>query len=334
MKILGIETSCDETAAAIMEDNVIRSSIVYSQTKEHLPYGGIVPEIASRAHIEKINTVVYEALGKAGVDISQIDLVAATAGPGLIGALAIGFSFGRGLAMSVSRPFMGIHHIEAHLLVNNITHDLKPPYLALIISGGHTELVYVPEDFVYKLWGKTRDDAAGEAFDKIGKMLGLDYPAGGTIGMLSREGDKQFMPLPRPLKKERDFSFSGLKTAVYYKVRKHSREWVSENISHICASTQEAIVDSLLDKTVRALEELGCGRLVLAGGVARNERLREKLGVMAARHNFTWYAPEPEYCTDNAAMIAAAAWLRYKQFGISGSYNDIFPSMEWYDRIH
>ncbi len=334
MKILGIESSCDETAAAVLDGETVLSSVVYSQTTEHRKYGGVVPEIASRAHVEKISTVVDDAIEKANININEIDLIASTAGPGLIGALAVGFSYAKGLALSIQKPFMGIHHIEAHLLVNSISKDIPLPYVALIVSGGHTEIIHVKEDFSYSLWSKTRDDAAGEAFDKIGKMLGFEYPAGKTIGETAIGGNKKFLELPQPLKNKKDFSFSGLKTAVYYQLKDRSDDWINSNINDICASVQEAIVRSLVDKTVMAVKELSCKNVVIAGGVAANKRLREKLEEHSSKFNFNWYAPPLQYCTDNGLMVAAAANHIHKHFGITKSYEDIFPSMEWYNKYN
>ncbi len=331
MIVLGIETSCDETAVAVVDGGGVRSSAVYSQIREHRPFGGVVPEVASRAHVEKIEPVFREALRIAEVEPEQIDLVAATAGPGLIGALAVGFSFGRGLALSLQRPFMGIHHIEGHLFANRLNgKSPRPPFLALIISGGHTELVDVEDWCSYRLWARTRDDAAGEAFDKIGKMLGLEYPAGARVAELALGGDRQFLRLPVALRGQKDFSFSGLKTAAVYEVKKHPAFWMTENLGHICASVQEAIVDALVEKSLAAMEVLHRDRLVLAGGVACNKRLREKLSEAAAAKGFFFEAPAPAFCTDNAAMIAAAARYRHLTMPEAMGYASIFPSGEWY----
>lgn len=330
MITLGIETSCDETAAAVLDGHMVLSNVVYSQIKEHEPFGGIVPEIASRAHVEKIDAVYYEAVKTSGKSLEDIELIAATAGPGLIGALAVGYSFAKGLALARSRPFTGVHHMEGHLQANYI-HDpsLKTPYLALVVSGGHTELIDVYDEFSYKLVSRTRDDAAGEAFDKIGKIIGLGYPAGGKIGKLAETGNPDFLKLPVMMRNKPDFSFSGLKTAVYYEVREKTDEWIRDNLNDICASVQEAIVNSLVDKTMMALKQLQYKRLVLAGGVACNGRLREKINDLAVRHGFAWQAPEPRYCTDNAAMIAVTAARRHAM-AAPASYDFIFPSGKWY----
>lgn len=331
MTVLGIETSCDETAVSILNEKQVLASVVYSQIREHAPFGGVVPEIASRAHVEKISPVMEEALRISGIGLDQIDLVAATAGPGLIGALAVGFSFGKGLALSLQKPFVGVHHMEGHLFANRLgAKEPKPPFVALIVSGGHTELVDVAEWFQYRLWSRTRDDAAGEAFDKIGKLLGLEYPAGGRIAQLAAKGKRDFLSLPVAMRGKRDFSFSGLKTAAVYEVKKHSPEWVLENLSHICASVEDAIVGALVEKTLSAMQALGRDRLVLAGGVACNQWLRAKLNEAAQSMGFEFSAPVPAYCTDNAAMIAAAGLHRHLSSATPAGHASIFPSQDWY----
>ncbi len=331
MIVLGIETSCDETAVAVLNGQSVLASVVYSQIREHRPFGGVVPEIASRAHVEKISPVLEEALRTSGIGLDQIDLVAATAGPGLIGALAVGFSFGKGLALSLQKPFVGVHHMEGHLFANRlVAPEPAPPFLALIVSGGHTELVDVAGWFQYRLWARTRDDAAGEAFDKIGKLLGLEYPAGGRIGELAANGNPGFLSLPVAMRGQRDFSFSGLKTAVVYEVKKHPAEWVVENMPHICASVEDAIVSALTEKTLAAMQALGRDRLVLAGGVACNRRLRATLGEAGKSKGFGFDAPPPVYCTDNAAMIACAGLHRYLAGATPNGHASIFPSLDWY----
>jgi len=313
MYILGIETSCDETAAAVLCDRRVLSNVVYSQAKLHEKYGGVVPEVASRNHIRKMPYVLDEALARAGVDLQEIDLIGATQGPGLVGALLVGLSTAKGLAYGLDVPLLGINHLEGHLFAHYLERgeEAPPPFLALLVSGGHTLLVHVKAWGSYETLGTTRDDAAGEAFDKVGKLLGVGYPAGPQIDRLAQQGDPHAVELPRPMLEEPGFAFSfaGLKTAVLYHLRKHP----DTPIEDLAASFQEAIVDVLVGKTLRAARKLGTQRIVVVGGVAANSRLRARFQQECATQGYELYFPSLELCTDNAAMIAAAAYVRFTQ---------------------
>jgi N6-L-threonylcarbamoyladenine synthase len=320
---LGIETSCDETAAAVVEDGRrIRSSVIASQDAIHAPYGGIVPELASRRHIEAIWPVVQEALTRAGATLADLDGIAATAGPGLIGSLLVGLSFGKALAFALDIPLVGVNHLEGHLHAALLEHEgLAFPFTGLVASGGHTHLYAAMAPGEYRLLGRTRDDAAGEAFDKVAKFLGLGYPGGPAIEELARKGDPDSIRFPRPMPQRvsYDFSFSGLKTAVVNYVRGARCEVRGAEgadldpvlVADICASFQEAVVDTLVRVTVAAAKaSVAPRRIVLAGGVACNGRLRSKLTQRAAEDTIEVYYPDPSLCTDNAAMIAAAGYPR------------------------
>ena len=313
MLILGIETSCDETAASVVQDGKrILSNVVYSQMV-HNKYWGVVPELASREHMKTILPMVRSALEEAKTDLKEIDGVAVTYGPGLVGSLLIGLSFAKGLSYSLGIPFIGINHIEGHIFANFLEHsDLEFPFICLVISGGHSNLIYVKDKGEYELLGRTRDDAAGEAFDKVAKVLNLGYPGGPVIDKLSKEGRPDFVRFPRAYLEEEsfDFSFSGLKTAVAIYVSKLSKEELEKHKIDIATSFQEAIVDVLVDKGIKASLLKKVKSIALAGGVARNGRLREKLEREARKHNLKVFYPSPILCTDNAAMIASAGDFR------------------------
>jgi N6-L-threonylcarbamoyladenine synthase len=313
MFTLGIETSCDETAAAVLKDErEILSNIIYSQADLHSRYGGVVPEIASRNHLKKLPFIIKEALDQAGVDISEIDLVGATYGPGLVGPLLVGLSAAKGIAYALKRPFVGVNHLEGHIFAHYLEYpQAPPPLLALLVSGGHTSLIYVERYGNYAPIGGTRDDAAGEAFDKVGKLIGIDYPAGAVIDRLSKEGDPEAIKLPRPmLDSGYDFSFAGLKTAMAYYLKEHEAK-----PEDAAASFQRAVVDVLVGKTLRAAEEFKAKRIAVVGGVAANSELRERFQREAEALGVEVYFPSLILCTDNAAMIAAAARFRYKELG-------------------
>lgn len=311
MRILCIETSCDETAAAVVEDGRTQlSSIVASQVEIHAKYGGVVPEIASRRHLETIIPVIEEALLCAGTGLSELDAIAVTRGPGLVGALLVGISVAKGLAMGLRIPLVGIHHIEGHILAVVLEQPVFPPFLALVVSGGHTSLYDVAGIGSYRIIGQTLDDAAGEAFDKGGKMLGLPYPAGPRIDALASRGDPTAFSLPRPLLHDRsfDFSFSGLKTALSTLLKKRGLDPASgSTLPDICASYQRAIIDVLVSKTASALEETGHRRLVVAGGVACNSEVRRRMEELACGRGVELHIPSPALCGDNAAMLGVAA---------------------------
>lgn len=312
---LGIETSCDETAAAVLEDDRrIRSSVIASQDTLHAPYGGIVPELASRRHVEAIWPVVQEALTRAGVTLAEIDGIAATAGPGLIGSLLVGLCFGKALAFARDIPLVGVNHLEGHLYAATLDHEgLFFPFTGLVASGGHTNLYLATAPGVYRLLGRTRDDAAGEAFDKVAKLLSLGYPGGPLIEEWARKGDPNAVRFPRPVppRGSYDFSFSGLKTAVVNYVKGVGGTTLDPGlIADICAGFQEAVVDVLVRVSLAAAKASTSRRLVLVGGVACNGRLRSKLTERAAEEGVQVYYPKPSLCTDNAAMIAAAGYPR------------------------
>lgn len=313
MYVLGIETSCDETAAAVLQDRRVLSNVVYSQAELHRKYGGVVPEVASRNHIRKMPLVLEEALAQAGVDLQEIDLIGVTQGPGLVGALLVGLSTAKGLAYGLDVPLVGVNHLEGHLFAHYLERgeEAPPPFLALLVSGGHTLLIHVKAWGSYKTLGTTRDDAAGEAFDKVGKLLGVGYPAGPQIDLLAQRGDPQAVDLPRPMLEEPgfDFSFAGLKTAVLYHLRKHP----DTPLEDWAASFQEAVVDVLVSKTLKAAGEIRTQHIVVVGGVAANSRLRARFREECARRGYGLYFPPMELCTDNAAMIAAAAYVRFAQ---------------------
>ena len=307
MIILGIETSCDETAAAVCADGTqILSSVVSSQVAIHCAYGGVVPELASRKHIEAIVPVVESAIEQAGVTQADLDAIAVTQGPGLIGSLLVGFIFAKAQAYALDIPWVGVNHLEGH--INSVFLAPDPPsfpFVALLASGGHTGLYHVTSHTQMTLMGQTRDDAAGEAYDKVAKMLGLGYPGGGVIDEMSRRGDPDRVRFTRPYvdKKSFDFSFSGIKSAVRRYLQTHPDS--ADHLEDIAAGFQEAVVDVLTYKLIRAARVKGCGHLALVGGVAANGRLRQRVREAAAAENMTAHIPSLEFCGDNAAMIAA-----------------------------
>lgn len=309
MRVLGIETSCDETAAAVVEDGRDILSNVISSQYIHSKYGGVVPELASRAHIKLITLVVTEALEVSKLDSSQVDVVAVTAAPGLIGSLLVGVCFAKGMARSLQIPLIGINHLEGHIFSIFLSHPhLTCPFICLIASGGHTELVEVKEKLVYQLIGSTQDDAAGEAFDKVAKILGLDYPGGPAIEKLASTGDPSWKRFPRPRTSTGNFSFSGLKTSVLYFVDKLTEKDREVNLANIAASFQEAACDSLMINTLYSARNRAIDKIAVVGGVAKNRRLRE---LFIESFDGEVYFPSPELCTDNAAMIAACGYERF-----------------------
>lgn len=314
--VLGIETSCDETAAAlVMGGHDVLSSVVSSQVDLHAAYGGVVPEIASRAHLELLNPVVARAVVEAGIDEQRIDAVAVTSGPGLIGALLVGVAAAKAFALAWDVPFVAVNHHEAHLYAAFLEDpDLEFPVVVLLVSGGHTMLIEMRDHGRYRLLGRTIDDAAGEAFDKVARYLGLGYPGGPAIDRTAAAGDAEAIAFPRAMLREGyDFSFSGLKTAVV----NHVRAYPGVSNADVAASFQEAVVDVLVTKTMRAAEEVGARRIVLAGGVAANTVLRARIAEQAAAAGTRAVLPSRAMCTDNAAMIAAAGWYRLRAGGPS-----------------
>jgi N6-L-threonylcarbamoyladenine synthase len=325
-RILGIETSCDETAAAVVDDGrLVRSSAVSSQVDLHARFGGVVPELASRAHVELVNAVIADALVEAGVELADLDAVAACHGPGLAGALLVGVSAAKALALTLGVPYVGINHLEAHLHAAWLQDpDVELPLAVLIVSGGHTLIVAVEGDARYRLLGQTVDDAAGEAFDKVARFLGLGYPGGPVIDRLARDGDPQAIRFPRPMAGEGfDCSFSGLKTAVTNHVRRHP----DVDVHDVAASFQEAVVDVLGRKLVAAADAVGARTLVLGGGVAANSRLRAHVAAQAEASGRRALVPPIELCTDNAAMIAATAWWRLRTDGPTPLSSGADPSL-------
>jgi N6-L-threonylcarbamoyladenine synthase len=313
MRILGIETSCDETAAAIVDDGrFVRSSVVSSQVDLHARFGGVVPEIASRAHVELVNEVIEEALVEAGTELRALDAIAACHGPGLAGALLVGVSAAKALALCTDLPYVGVNHLEAHLHAAWLEEPaLAPPLVVLIVSGGHTMLVVMEDHGRYRVAGQTVDDAAGEAFDKVARFLGLGYPGGPAIDRLARTGDRAAIPFPRAMPDEVDFSFAGLKTAVV----NHVRGTPDAVVADVAASFQEAVVDQLVTKLFAVADEVDAPTVAIGGGVAANHRLRERVAELAGGAGRRAFLPPPELCTDNGAMIAATAWWRLRDDG-------------------
>jgi len=312
---LGIETSCDETAVAILRDETdVLANLIYSQADLHARYGGVVPEVASRNHLGKLPYLVRQALAEARVDITDLSLIAATYGPGLVGPLLVGLSHGKGLAYGLDVPFVGVNHLEGHIFADRLTENAsEPPFMALVVSGGHTSLIEVEAFGRYRTVGSTVDDAAGEALDKIGKMIGIGYPAGAEIDRLAREGDPAAISFPRPMATSAgfDFSFAGLKTAVLYHLRKHPRERQED----VAASVLASVVEILTKKSIEATRRYHRSRLVVVGGVAANTHLRESLEEHGEERGIAVSFPPPIYCTDNAAMIAAAGAYRHLRLG-------------------
>jgi N6-L-threonylcarbamoyladenine synthase len=313
--VLGIETSCDETAAAVLEDGVVRSNVVSSQDAIHRTYGGVVPELASRRHLEVVLPVIERALRDAAVGLADLHGIAVTRGPGLVGSLLVGLSVAKALAYAHEVPLVGVNHLEGHIFAGFLA-DAPPayPFLALVVSGGHTALYACPEPLRYRLVGQTRDDAAGEAFDKVAKLLGLGYPGGPVIEQVARDGDPRAIGFPTAQFRDRapDFSFSGLKTAVSLFVRRQAPLTPSLT-ADICASFQATVVKMLVRRTVRSAIRLGIRRVLLTGGVAANRALRDALGAQCLERGCAWSAPPARLCTDNAAMIAAAGAVRLER---------------------
>ena len=315
--ILAIESSCDETAASVVKNGrCVLSNIISSQIAIHTLYGGVVPEIASRKHIEKINQVVEAALKEADVTLDDIDAIGVTYGPGLVGALLVGVAEAKAIAYAKKKPLVGVHHIEGHVSANYIEHpDLEPPFLCEIISGGHTHLVIVKDYGSFEILGRTRDDAAGEAFDKVARAIGLGYPGGPKIDKLAKEGNPHAIDFPRAHMEDApyDFSFSGVKSAVLNHLNKCRMTGEPIVEADIAASFQQAVVDVLVDNAIRAAKDYHMDRLAIAGGVASNGALRAAMEAACGKEGIRFYRPSPIFCTDNAAMIGVAAYYEYRK---------------------
>lgn len=313
--ILAIESSCDETAAAVVKNGrEVLSNVISSQIELHKLYGGVVPEIASRKHIEKINQVIEEALSEAKVTLDDLDAIGVTYGPGLVGALLVGVAEAKAIAYAKNLPLVGVHHIEGHISANYIENkELEPPFICLVVSGGHTHLVCVKDYGNYEIIGRTRDDAAGEAFDKVARAIELGYPGGPKIDKLAKEGNRNAIPFPRAHVQDApyDFSFSGVKSAVLNYINGCKMKGEEYNKADIAASFQKAVTDVLVDNAMRAVREYGLSKLAIAGGVASNSALREAMREACEKNGVEFYHPSPILCTDNAAMIGSAAYYEY-----------------------
>lgn len=313
--ILAIESSCDETAAAVIRNGrEVLSNVISSQIELHKLYGGVVPEIASRKHIEKINQVIEQALDDAGKTLNDIDAIGVTYGPGLVGALLVGVAEAKAIAYAAKKPLVGVHHIEGHVAANYLEHpDLEPPYLCLVVSGGHTHLVIVKDYSEFEILGRTRDDAAGEAYDKVARSIGLGYPGGPKIDQLSKEGNPDAIAFPKAKVADApyDFSFSGVKSAVLNYLNHEKMQNREINRADVAASFQKAVVDVLVEHTMLAAKDYGIQKIAMAGGVASNSTLRAAMESACEKRGYQLYRPSPIYCTDNAAMIGSAAYYEY-----------------------
>ena len=334
--ILAIESSCDETAAAVVKNGrEVLSNIISSQIALHTLYGGVVPEIASRKHIEKINQVIEAALAEAKMTLEDMTAVAVTYGPGLVGALLVGVAEAKAVAYGAKKPLVGVHHIEGHVSANFIEHpDLEPPFVCLIVSGGHTHLVIVRDYGEFEIIGRTMDDAAGEAFDKVARAVGLGYPGGPKVDRAAREGNPHAIEFPRARVggSEYDFSFSGMKSAVLNYINQAQMKGEAISVPDLCASFQNAVVDVLVSRAVAAAKEFGYDKLAIAGGVASNSALREGMRKACEREGLKLYYPSPIYCTDNAAMIGAAAYYEYINGARAGWDLNAVPNLKLGER--
>lgn len=330
---LGIESSCDETAVAVVADGrELMSNVISSQIDIHTEFGGVVPEIASRKHLENINWVIEKALTDAGCTIDEIDLIGVTYGPGLVGALLIGVAAAKSIAFAKDIPLVGVNHMHGHVAANYLEHpDLEPPFMGLVVSGGHTNIIFVEEYNTCKKLGGTRDDAAGEAFDKVARVIGLGYPGGPKVDAAAKQGNRDAIQFKRVYLEagSYDFSFSGLKTQALNYLNSEKQAGREINVNDVAASFQEAVVEVIVDKAIAAALEHNQQRIVMAGGVASNSRLRELITERAAAHNIEVLRPSPILCTDNGAMIAAAAYYAYKNGERSGYDLDAVPGLEF-----
>ena len=335
--ILAIETSCDETSAAIVRNGrEVLSNVISTQIDIHKKFGGVVPEVASRKHLENINMIVQEALQQAGINLEKVDAVAVTSGPGLVGALLIGLTTAKALAYSINKPLIGVHHIEGHIAANYIEHkELQPPFISLVASGGHSHIVKVKDYDSFEILGQTRDDAAGEAFDKIARALGLGYPGGPLIDKISLKGNPEAIHFPRAFLEEGsyDFSFSGLKSAALSYLNSMKMKDEKINIADVAASFQAAVVEVLAEKLIRAAVEHNSKYAVLAGGVAANSKLRQELQCLGSQRGIEVLFPSSILCTDNAAMIGSAAYYRYIRGVVSDLTLNARPNLTIGERV-
>lgn len=336
IRILAIESSCDETAASVVKNGrEVLSNIISSQIELHTLYGGVVPEIASRKHIEKINQVIEEALREAKATLDEITAIAVTYGPGLVGALLVGVSAAKAISFATGKPLIGVHHIEGHISANFIENKgLEPPFACLVVSGGHTHLVIVRDYGIYEILGCTRDDAAGEAFDKVARAIGLGYPGGPKIDRLSKEGNPDAIKFPRAKVdgSEYDFSFSGLKSAVLNYLNSCEMKGIEINRADVAASFQKAVIDVLVEHSLTAVAQYGFTKFAIAGGVASNSSLRAAFATACAEKKIEFYHPSPIFCTDNAAMIGAAGYYEYIKGTRSGYDLNAVPNLRLGER--
>ncbi|MCX7748691.1 MAG: tRNA (adenosine(37)-N6)-threonylcarbamoyltransferase complex transferase subunit TsaD [Clostridia bacterium] len=334
--VLGIETSCDETSAAVVKNGrQVLSNVISSQVCLFQKYGGVVPEIASRKHVELIVPVISEALEKSGMTLEDMNAIGVTYGPGLVGALLVGLSAAKGLAFSLDKPLVGVHHIEGHIAANYIDHpDLEPPFICLVVSGGHSHIVYVADYNQFEILGQTRDDAAGEAFDKVARAIGLGYPGGPLIDKAARDGNPKAMAFPRVYfdQGSLDFSFSGIKTAVLNYLNGMQQKGEPISVEDVAASFQQAVVDVLVNNVLKAARAKNTRNIALAGGVAANSLLRSQLKNFAEKEGFRVFYPSPVLCTDNAAMIACAAFYEYKKGIVSSLDLNAVPGLKLGER--
>lgn len=334
--ILAIESSCDETAAAVVRNGrEVLSNVIYSQIDLHTLYGGVVPEIASRKHIEKVNQVIEEALRQSGLGLREMDAIAVTYGPGLVGALLVGVSAAKAISFATKIPLVGVHHIEGHISANYIENkELEPPFICLVVSGGHTHLVKVADYGKYEILGRTRDDAAGEAFDKVARAIGLGYPGGPKIDKVSKEGDPYSIRFPRAKVDENvyDFSFSGLKSAVLNYINSAEMKGETISVPNVAASFQQAVVDVLVEHSMEAVRKNGLKKFAIAGGVASNSTLRAAMREACEKNGIEFYHPSPILCTDNAAMIGAAGYYDYCNGIRSDYYLNAVPNLRLGER--
>ena len=335
--ILAVESSCDETAASVVKNGRdVLSNVIYSQISLHTEYGGVVPEIASRKHIEKINQVIEQALRDAEMRLNEMSAIAVTYGPGLVGALLVGVSAAKAISFASGIPLIGVHHIEGHISANFIENkDLEPPFVCLVVSGGHSHLVVVKDYGVYEIIGKTRDDAAGEAFDKVARAIGLGYPGGPKIDKVSKEGNPDAIHFPRAkvADAQYDFSFSGLKSAVLNYLNSCQMKGEEIVTADVAASFQKAVIDVLVDHSMDAVEKYGCRKFAIAGGVASNTGLREAFRKVCGEKGIAFYHPPPVYCTDTAAMIGTAAYYEYQKGVRHGFDLNAVPNLKLGERV-